>query len=222
LRRKRVEIETSSARRLSLTTERIVAQAMRIADEHGVVGLSMRSLSRSLGFEVMALYNHVANKRDLLSLMIDGVASAITGPPQGLPPLDAVRSIAISTHTALLAHPWVTELWQQHLPGPARTVQMETLLRLLDESGLSPELAHHGFHAVNNHVIGYTLQEATMVLAGRNTTTNAEDFLAGISPTTHPYMVAHVQQHLSGDSMSSFELVLDLILDGLVRLDVTP
>jgi hypothetical protein len=34
--------------------------------------------------------------------------------------------------------------------------------------------------------------------------------------------VAHVQQHLSGDSTSSFELVLDLILDGLVRLDVTP
>jgi hypothetical protein len=96
------------------------------------------------------------------------------------------------------------------------------LLRLLNESGLSPELAHHGFHAVTNHVIGYTLQEATIVLTGRDAPTNAEVFLAGISSETHPYLVAHVHQHLSGDSASSFELVLDLILDGLVRLDVTP
>ena len=217
-----METETFPSRRRPLTTERIVTQAIRIADEHGVMGLSMRSLARSLGFEVMALYNHIANKQELLSRMIDGVASAITGPPQRLLPLDAVRSIAISTHTALLAHPWATELWQQHLPGPARTVQMEALLRLLNESGLSAELAHHGFHAVNNHVIGYTLQEATMVLAGRNTTTNAEEFLAQISAKMHPYMVAHVQQHLSGDSTSSFELVLDLILDGLIHLDATP
>jgi AcrR family transcriptional regulator len=206
---------------MPLTTERIVTQAVLIADEHGVAALSMRSLARSLGFEVMALYNHIANKQELLSLMIDAVAFTIAGPPPEVPPLQAVRSIAISTHTALLAHPWATELWQQHLPGPARTGQMETLLRLLNESGLSRELAHHGFHAVNNHVLGYTLQEATMVLTGRDTATNAKDFLAGISPNTYPYMVAHVQQHLSEDSASSYELVLDLILDGLVRLDAT-
>ena len=220
-RRGNMDIAASSPRRVPLTTERIVAQAVRIADENGVSGLSMRSLARSLGFEVMALYNHIANKQELLSLMIDAVASTIVGAPQGVPAIAGVRSIAISTHAVLLEHPWVTELWQQHLPGPARTVQMETLLRLLNESGLSQELAHHGFHAVNNHVIGYTLQEATMVLAGRDTATNAEDFLAGISSQTYPYMVAHVHQHLSGNSASSFELVLDLILDGLVRLDVT-
>ena len=213
-------IAASSARRVPLTTERIVAQAVRSADENGVSGLSMRSLARSLGFEVMALYNHIANKQELLSLMIDAVASTIEGPPSGVRPLDAVRSITISTHAALLEHPWVTELWQRHLPGLARTAHMETLLRLLNESGLSPELAHHGFHAVTNHVIGYTLQEASMVRAGRDTLRTAEDFLAGISSKTHPYMVAHVHQHLSGDSASSFELVLDLILDGLVRLDV--
>ncbi len=219
-RRKEIKIAASSARRVPLTRERIVAHSVRIADEHGVSGLSMRSLARSLGFEVMALYNHIANKQELLSLMIDAVASTIEGPPSGVQPLDAVRSMTISTHAALLKHPWVTELWQQHLPGLARTAHMETLLRLLNESGLSPELAHHGFHAVTNHVIGYTLQEATMVLAGRDALTTAEDFLAGISWKTHPYMVAHVNQHLSGNSASSFELVLDLILDGLVRLDV--
>ncbi len=214
-----VELRASPARREPLNTARIVDQAVRIADESGVSGLSMRSLARSLGFGVMALYNHIANKQDLLSLMTDAVAGAVVHPPPDTHSLDAVRTLAISTRATLVQHPWVTDQWQRHLPGPARTDLMETLLRLLNDTGLSPELAHHGFHAVTNHVIGYTLQEASMVLAGRDTMTNAEDFLAGISPESHPYMVAHVRHHLSGTPESSFELVLDLILDGLVRLE---
>jgi AcrR family transcriptional regulator len=213
-----MEPAASSARRVPLTTERIVAQAVHIADEQGVSGLTMRSLARSLGFEVMALYNHIANRQDLLSLMVDAVASTIDGPAPSVPPLEAVHSITISTHNVLLKHRWVAALWQTYLPGPARAAHMEALLRLLNESGLSPELAHHGFHAVTNHAIGYTLQETTMALTGKDAIANAEDFLAQLSSTTHPYVVDHVHQHLSGDSASSFELVLDLILDGLVRL----
>jgi hypothetical protein len=49
----------------------------------------------------------------------------------------------------------------------------------------------------------------------------AEEFLAGIPADTYPYMVAHVRQHLDGNTASSFELVLDLILDGLVRLNAS-
>jgi hypothetical protein len=99
---------------------------------------------------------------------------------------------------------------------------MERLLQILHESGLSPELAHHGFHAVTNHVIGYTLQELEMALATvdlDDPMTAATEFLAGLSPEDHPYTVAHVRQHLEGHTGSSFELVLDLILDGLARLD---
>ena len=49
----------------------------------------------------------------------------------------------------------------------------------------------------------------------------AQEFLAGVDVDRFPYTVAHVEQHLSGDTGSSFELVLDLILDGLARLDET-
>ncbi len=203
-------------RREPLSTERIVAQAVLIADEQGVGGLSMRSLAHSLGFEVMALYNHIANKQELLSLMVDAVAGMIEVETADTRPLDAVRSIAVSAHTVLSQHPWITELWQQHLPGPVRTDFMDTLLRLLKESGLSPDLAHLGFHAVTNHVMGYAIQQANMVRSLGHTSTTAEEFLAGMSEERNPHMVAHVRQHLAGDSSSSFQFVLDLILDGLV------
>jgi hypothetical protein len=154
--------------------------------------------------------------------MVDAVAAEVEAPSPDLPPLEAVRATTIATRGALVRHPWAPALWQRHLPGPARTDHMEYLLGAFDRSGLSPELAHHGFHAVNNHVLGYTLQELSMTLDRGGPSASegkAAEFLSGISPESHPYTIAHVHQHLDGETSSSFELVLDLILDGLVRLD---
>ena len=145
-----------------LSRDAIVAAAMAIADEDGVGALSMRNLARRLQYEVMSLYNHVANKDDLLSLMVDSVATEIRSPTPDAGPLTAVREIVISTHEVLVRHPWAPNLWLRHIPGPARTRIMDDLLRLLYASGLSDDLAHHGFHAVSNHVLGYTMQELGM------------------------------------------------------------
>lgn len=209
---------SSTSPREPLQRDRIVAAAVELADRDGVDALSMRNLARSLGYEVMSLYNHVANKDELLSLMVDAVAAEIDEPARDATPLAAVRALTISTRDVLARHPWAPALWLRHLPGPARTRQMDGLLRLFDATGLSPELAHHGFHAVSNHVLGYTLAQLGLNM-GDDPEARANEFVDGISEADHPHMVAHVRQHLAGDTSSSFELVLDLILDGLVRLD---
>jgi len=211
---------SSTTPREPLQRDRIVAAAVELADGAGagVEALSMRNLARSLGYEVMSLYNHVSNKDELLSLMVDAVAAEIDAPPPDVAPLAAVRALTISTRDAFVRHPWAPSLWLRYLPGPARTRRMDDLLRLFGETGLEPELAHHGFHAVGNHVLGYTLQQLELNV-GDDPEARANEFLDGISEVEHPHMVAHVRQHLAGDTSSSFELVLDLILDGLVRLD---
>jgi len=213
-----IHTEMAATTREPLQRDRIVAAAIELADTDGVAGLSMRNLARSLGYEVMSLYNHVANKDELLSLMVDAVADEIDDPQDDAQPLAAVRAVTVSTHEVLVRHPWAPEFWQRYLPGPARTRQMDDLLRLFDESGLSPELAHHGFHAITNHVLGYTLQQLGLNM-GDDPEARANDYVSRISEADYPHMVAHVHQHLAGDTSSSFELVLDLILDGLVRLD---
>ena len=207
--------------RAPLSRAAIVAAAITVADSEGVAALSMRRLARGLGYEVMSLYNHLTNKEELLSLMVDSVAAEIDPADPSIAPLQAVRAIAVATRRALGRHPWAPELWLRYLPGPERTRVMEDLLRLLADSGLSAEVAHHGFHAVTNHVLGYTLQELGMTTGHDDPVATAQRFLAGISTGSYPYMAAHVRQHLDGDTSSSFELVLDLILDGLVRLDAT-
>ncbi len=214
-----VVVQPVSTARPPLSTATIVAAGFLLADEQGVGALSMRNLARTLGYEVMSLYNHVRNKDDLLTLMVDAVAAEIDAPRADVAPLAAVRAMAVSTHTTLVRHPWAASLWLRQTPGPSRTQQMEDLLRLMYASGLSHELAHHGFHAVNNHVLGYTLQQLGMALDTEDLHGKARAFMSGLSPDTYPYMVAHIQEHLEGQTASSFELVLDLILDGLVRLD---
>jgi AcrR family transcriptional regulator len=200
-----------------LNRERIVAAAVALADADGVDSISMRTLAGRLGCAPMSLYNHVADKDELLTAMLEVVAGEIEPPETDRAPLETIRARAISTRDALVRNPWAAELWQRAALGPARTRLMEELLEMLARTELSPTVAHHGFHAVNNHVLGYTLQELGMNM-GDNPEQTARDFQDSIAPD-FPLMAAHIQQHLDGDTSRTFELVLDLILEGLARLD---
>ncbi len=212
------------AKREPLERDKIVAAGIELADDEGVDALTMRRLAERLGFKVMALYNHVANKDELLALMVDAVAGSIGPPSEDDDALEAVRAHAIATREVLVHHPWAPDLWLRFLPGPNRTDHMEHLLATFARSGLPPGVAHHGFHAVNNHVLGYTLQELAMdfIAADSDALATIDLFLASVAPDTHPHTVAHVHQHVDGHTGSSFELVLDLILDGLTRLPEDP
>lgn len=211
---------SGATRRTPLDRPAIVRAGIELADSEGVAALTMRRLAEHLGFKAMALYNHVTGKDEVLALMVDAVADEIPDPPDELPALDAIRWRAVETRAALVRHPWAPGLWLTTLPGPARTTDMELALRLFAQSGLDAPLAHQGFHAVNNHVLGYTLQEQALELglAGDDPEATAKTFLDATPVERFPHTVAHVHEHMNGESGSSFELVLDLILDGLSRL----
>ncbi len=63
--------------RSPLSRERVLYAAMDIADERGIDSLTMRELGQRLGVEAMSLYNHVANKGDILDGIGDLVVSEI-------------------------------------------------------------------------------------------------------------------------------------------------
>ncbi|MEM9565669.1 MAG: TetR/AcrR family transcriptional regulator [Actinomycetota bacterium] len=210
--------EGEQLRRIPLSRDTIVAGAIALADAEGIRAITMRKLAAHLGYEVMSLYNHVANKGEVLTLMVDGVAGEVETPADDIEPLTAVRHIAQSLRTALVRHPWSPDLWQRHLPGPERSRIMEDLLRLLGQSDLTPAMAHHGFHAVTNHVIGYTIQELGLAEVMAELELDAVDYRDSLDPDEFPHMIAHINQHLDGDTAPSFDLVLDLILEGIARL----
>jgi hypothetical protein len=103
---------------------------------------------------------------------------------------------------------------------------MEWLLKRLREAGFSPELTYQAYHALDSHILGFTLWQlghgaAARHLAGeRDLADFADKFLRELRAGDYPYLAEHVEQHLGAPSdggAREFEFGLDLILDGLKR-----
>jgi AcrR family transcriptional regulator len=206
------------APRAPLSRERVVAGAMTLADESGIEALSMRKLAKALGVEAMSLYNHVAGKDDLLAGMVEAVLREMELPATGDWKAD-LRRYAISAHDVLLEHPWAPQL----ALSPPRVVPVsieraEWTLRRLDQAGFPPEITYHAFHILEAHVLGFTLWQLGHGVRGSEDVAQlATEFMRAFPLDDYPHMHLHVRQHIDGDvpGPGAFELVLDLILDGL-------
>jgi AcrR family transcriptional regulator len=203
---------------------------MQMVDDGGIGALSMRKLGQALGVEAMSLYNHVANKDDIL-VGITGLVMAEFELPSGEEEWTAsIRRCAMSAHDALLRHPWACNLIMDGpTVPPARLLYIEALLRTFREAGFSPEEASHAYHAIDSHILGFTLWELGHMPPGDSpqVTTREESiaflaaFLPGFAVGDYPYLLEHVDVHLEErrpDEEGEFEFQLRLILDGLRRM----
>src|ERR1700741_3365112 len=96
--------------RLPLSRERVLAAAIKLADEQGIEALTMRKLAQALGVEAMTLYYYVAKKDDILDAIVDIVVGEIELPSPDADWKPAIRSTALSAYQALMRHPWAAAL----------------------------------------------------------------------------------------------------------------
>src|ERR1044072_982833 len=138
--------DASSTRRGQLNRDRVLHAAVDLADLGGFDSLTMRKLGVALGVEAMSLYNHVANKSDLLDGMIDIVFGAIDLPSEDTGWRTAMRRRATSAREVLSRHPWaVGRMESRTSPGPATLRHHDTVLGILRTAGFSIELAAHAY-----------------------------------------------------------------------------
>jgi AcrR family transcriptional regulator len=200
-----------------LTRERIVSAAVALADRDGLDALSMRKVAAAMRCEVMSLYNHVANKDDLLDEMIDHVYLQMPRAGQGAW-RDVLREMVVGAREAFSHHPWAADLVVTRYPGPARRRHMDDMLRVLAGARLPDDIADLGFHALTVHVQGFSHQAAGFTTLSTERADEGARYVASLSPDEHPYLAAHIRYHQErGHQHSDFEFVLDLILDGLER-----
>ena len=208
------------AKRTPLNRERVLRAAVALADEAGIESLSMRRLGQELGVEAMSLYNHVANKDDLLNGITDRVVSEIELPNGGGDWKTALRRHAISAHDVLVAHPWACRLaLSPDTESLASVRRAEWMLQQLREGGFSPEVTYHAYHALDAHILGFTLwQLGHGIVDAEQLRELAAEFFRRFGPDELPYLREHADQHFAGfghEGKGAYELVLDLILDGL-------
>jgi AcrR family transcriptional regulator len=213
--------DTPAEPRTPLSKERVLRAAVAVADEGGIESLSMRKLAAELGVKAMSLYNHVANKDEVLDGILEAVANEIvlaSGEPEWKA---AIRNSAVSAHETLLRHPWAGSLWMQQKPGPAQLRYFDSLLGTLRDAGFSEDLTYHAYHILQSHIIGFTLQVLNYrAIATQDLADLAASFLREFSTEEYPHFTEHVRQHMEPrhDEENAFELGLNLILDGLERM----
>lgn len=214
------DVEAKAEPKARLTRDRVLRAAMDLADEGGIKAVTMRRLARALGVEAMALYYYAANKDDILAGIVDLVIREIELPAPEGDWKAVIRASAISAHRVLRRHPWACNLLMSaphFLPGRLRYI--DALLGRLGEARLPAELTDLAYHALDSHILGFTLWEAGYTSAFRGLPPDfATTFLRDLPMEDYPHLADHVAYHLrppSADRTGEFEFVLDLILDGL-------
>jgi AcrR family transcriptional regulator len=209
--------------RIPLTRERVLHSAVALADASGSETLSMRKLGEALGVEAMSLYNHVANKEDLLDGMIDVVFAEIDLPAGSPDWRAAMRQRAISARRVLSRHGWAIGLMESRSsPGPATLRHHDAVIGCLRDAGFSIELAAHAFSVLDSYIYGFALQERSLPFpTPKQTADLAQDILASFPADKYPHLAELTARHVlqpGYDYGDEFEFGLDLILDGLERI----
>lgn len=213
---------TTKPARRPLTRDRVLRTALALADENGIESLTMRRLGQALGVEAMSLYNHVANKDQLLDGMVDLVFGEI-----GLPSADddwkpAMRRRAISARQALTRHRWAIGLMESRTsPGAATLRHHDAVIGSLRAAGFSIGMAAHAFSVLDSYIYGFALQEASLPFESAEETADvAEMILAHMPPGEYPHLTEMAVEHVMQPGYeygNEFTYGLDLILDGLAR-----
>ncbi len=190
----------------------------------------MRKLGGQLGVEAMSLYNHVANKDDILDGIVELVVSEFAAPSDEAPWQVALRDTARSARKVLLRHPWAAALVESRVtPSHVRFRYSEAVIGTLRQAGFSIEQAYRAQLTINAYVHGFTLQEVNWPFAPAEQHSVATSLQPHVDSDEHPYLTemigwimqtrfpsAHRRDAVAYES--EFEFGLDLVLDGLAKL----
>jgi AcrR family transcriptional regulator len=205
-------------KRQTLTREKVLRAAMRIADREGIDKLTMRRLAKGLGVEAMSLYNHIAGKADLLSALIDLVAAEIDAPRPGGDWQAEMRRRAHSAHATLMHHPWAAPHFIGNAtPGPAMLALVDATIGCLVTAGFGWAAADHAWQAIDGHIVGFTMQRLNFPFAPEDHARAARENMHLIPAETFPYLRGLAEEVASGrhDGIQDFDFGLDILLSGL-------
>ena len=212
----------SSARRsrAPLSRERILRAAIDLADEDGIEALTMRRLGRRLDVEAMSLYNHVADKDDIIDGMVELVAAEFEVPDGAAGWRSSIRGSAISVHEVLFRHPWASRAMESRVrSGPVRLRLLDALVGVLAGAGFPMPIVIRTLVAVDAHTYGFTLQEQAWPFpsdeAPELAAALADDLPADAYPNVAS-LLGFVTTTRAG-ALVDFEFGLDSLLDGLER-----
>lgn len=214
----------------ALSQDQIVAAAIKLLDTDGLDALSMRKLGAELGAVATAVYWHVANKDELLELVVDQVYGELEVPviTEASQWRQAAMATAVSLREMLQRHPWLSatlaDVGITYL-GPNLMAMSDRMLALYETGGFSLLEADQASKTVIGFVLGVAGNESATQTRLARTGQSVEEWIAKAWPAAeaaaqdHPRMrelyAAYRERDLEADTAGTFAYGVDRILDGL-------
>jgi AcrR family transcriptional regulator len=212
------------APRAPLTQRAIVDAALRVLKRHGSDGLSMRRVADELGTGPASLYWHVANREELVNLLIDRVASEI---PLPAPDPDhwqqQLTDWVLKAREAFKRYPGVAGLTLGRIPvGPTLVRWSEWGLALLRGAGVPDRIAAYSFDLLGLYLGATSYEEGMPPPAPTGKPLGIEElaqmirgYFESLPKEQFPNVHATLDEMFSGGPEERFRLGLDVIVRGL-------
>jgi AcrR family transcriptional regulator len=203
--------------RSALTREAIVSAAVKVLDEVGLDGLSMRRVAEELGTGAASLYWHVADKEQLIHLVLDRIMGEVELPePDPEHWEEQIKWFAHAGRHMFQRHRDIALASLGRVPmGPNLVRIAEWMLGVLRSAGIPdreaawfPDLAAliSAAQAIEDDMPSPE-EKAMMTAMG--------DYLAGLPPERFPNITGVLPDLVSGGADERFEFVVELLVRGL-------
>ncbi|MGX6606644.1 TetR/AcrR family transcriptional regulator [Micromonosporaceae bacterium Da 78-11] len=194
----------------------IVATAIRLVDEHGAEGLSVRRLGVALGADPTALYRYFRNTDDLVRAVADELIGRalldFTPHPDWR---QALWDMGHRIYGACLARPRTAVLAAARVTGRAHEISaVEIGLGILRSAGFDPVDAAAGYHAFVDLTLGYAVLDAAAVAISGDDQAWTTTY-AALPRTEYPNIAACVAPLAATMAGSAYPAALRFFLAGL-------
>jgi TetR/AcrR family tetracycline transcriptional repressor len=199
--------------RRDLTTEEIAAVAARLMREEGTDGVTMRRVASECGVTAMALYHHVENKEELLTLVVDRVIGDMLADFEPRPDWrGSMSEFATTFRAALLANPGAATVFlRRPILSENLTRTTETLFEILKSGGFRGPAMAEATDAIVLLTTGSISNDLTRPAHVR------QQLIGHVPAADTPLLVEHIGAYSNRDGEERFRLALGWLLDGIER-----
>lgn len=205
-----------------LTRDKILAAALKLADEHGLEALTMRRLARALDADPMSIYHHLPNKAAIVSGLVHAVFAEMRLPDVTTGTWEEqVRAWTQAYRDLARTHP---NLVLQIVTDAAAVTEAailisEPLYAALESAGLAPATIAQASGMLVDYVNGFALGEAGI---GTSTTAGRDEITELLATQDHAHLPVMRRVHTAmADAAgtqgcpSGFDAVINIMIDGI-------
>jgi len=216
-----------SVPRPQLSREVVVEAALQVLEAGGGQALTMRRVADQIGASASSLYGYVANKDELVQLVLDRIIAEIEFPPaDGNSWQERLKDFGRAMLGVFRRHPGVAELTLGRVPwGPSMLAMGERMLAELRAAGIPDQVAAYVGDLAALYVGAFAYEQDVMSMPGPGDDQRGQmaAYLRSLPVGHFPNTVALADEIVAGEGDDRFEWGMDVLVRGLASyLQVPP